>query len=296
MGVPPEREIKFGINFLPDTQPIYIPSYRMTLAELEELKEQLKDLLDKGFNRPSTFPWGALVLFVQKKDGLVRMCIDHRQLNMVTIKNKREEEHTDHLRIVLQDLKDQQLFSKFSKSEIWLRSIAFLGHIVSRKGIEVDSKKTDAVKSWSRALSPSDIRSFLVLICYYRSFVDGFSLIAFILTELTKKKAKFLWPKACEKSFHELKDRLTSALVLTLPKGSNWFVVYCDASRIGLGFLMQNGKVLAYASSQLKNHGTNYPTHNLDLATVVYALKIWRHYLYGVHVDVFTNHKSLQCV
>ncbi|WMV42219.1 hypothetical protein MTR67_035604 [Solanum verrucosum] len=175
--------------------------------------------------------------------------------------------------------------------------LAFLGHIVSSKGIAVDPKKIDAVKSWPRPLTPSDIRSFLGLAGYYRRFVEGFSSIDSPLTVLTQKKAKFVWSKAYEKSFQELKDRLTSSSVLTLPEGIDGFVVYCDASIVGLGCaLMQDGKVITYASRQLKIHEKNYPTHDLDLAAVVFALKTWRHYLYGVHVDVFTDHKSLQYV
>ena len=117
----------------------------------------------------------------------------------------------------------------------------------------------------------------------------------FFLTILTQKSVKFYWPEACERSFQVLKDRLTSALVFTLSEGTKVFVVYCDASRVVLGFvLMQHGKVVAYASRQLKVHEKNYPTHDLELVAVEFALKIWRHYLYGVHVDVYTNHKSLQ--
>ena len=94
-----------------------------------------------------------------------------------------------------------------------------------------------------------------------------------------------------------MKDRLTSALVLTLPEGTKDFVVYCDATPVGLGcVLMQHRKVIAYASRQLKVHERKYPTHDLELAAVVFSLKIWRHYLYGVHVDVYTNHNSLQYV
>ena len=115
------------------------------------------------------------------------------------------------------------------------------------------------------------------------------------MTRLTQKKVKFAWTDACEESFQILKDRLTSAPILTLPDGVEGFVVYCDASRIGLGcVLMQKGKVIAYASRQLKVHERNYPTHDLELAAVVFALEIWRHYLYGVHVDMYTDHKSLQ--
>ncbi|WMV19933.1 hypothetical protein MTR67_013318 [Solanum verrucosum] len=112
--------------------------------------------------------------------------------------------------------------------------MAFLDHTVSRKDIEVDPKKTDVVKSWPRPLSPSGNRSFLGLAGYYRRFVEGFSSIASPLTTLTQKKAKFVWSKDCEKSFQELKDRLTYTPLLTLPKGTNGFVVYCDASRVGL--------------------------------------------------------------
>ncbi|WMV08763.1 hypothetical protein MTR67_002148 [Solanum verrucosum] len=142
-----------------------------------------------------------------------------------------------------------------------------------------------------------DIRSILGLACYYKRFVEGFSSIVSPLRDLIQKKAKFIWSDACEKSFQDLKDRLTSTLVLTLPEGTYGFVVYCNASRVGLGcVLMQNGKVIAYTSRQLKDHEKNYPTHDLKLTSVVFALMIWKHYLYGVHVDVFTDHKSLQYV
>ena len=148
--------------------------------------------------------------------------------------------------------------------------------MISGEGIMVDPKKIEAVKNWPRPLTSSDIRSFLGLASYYRRFVEGFSSISSPLTKLTQKKEKFQWSLDCEKSFQELKDRLTKAPVLTLPEGSDGFVMYCDASRVGLGcVLIQNGKVIAYASRQLKVHEKNYPTHDLELPAVVYALKIW---------------------
>ena len=117
------------------------------------------------------------------------------------------------------------------------------------------------------------------------------------MTRLTQKAAKFQWTDACERSFQLLKDKLTTAPVLTLPEGPDGYVIYCDASGVGLGcVLMQHGKVIAYASRQLRKHEKNYPTHDLELAVVVHALKIWRHYLYGVHVDIYTDHKSLQYI
>ncbi|WMV58367.1 hypothetical protein MTR67_051752, partial [Solanum verrucosum] len=239
----------------------------MAQAKLKELKEQLKDLLDKGFIRSSISPWGAPVLFVRKKYGSPPTFMDlmnkvyKQYLDMfvivfiddILIYSRSEDKHTNHLRIVFQVLKDKQLFTKFSKCEYLFNSMAFLGHIVSEKGIEVDPKKKDAVKRWPRPLSPSDIRNFLGLCCYYRRFVEEFSSIASLLTTLTRQNAKFLWSESFEKSFQEFKDRLTSAPVLTLPEGTDGFVVYYDASRIGLGcVIMPNEKVISHASRQLK--------------------------------------------
>ncbi|WMV42529.1 hypothetical protein MTR67_035914 [Solanum verrucosum] len=243
-------------------------------------------------NAPAAFMDLMNRVFKQYLDLFVIVFIDD-----ILIYSRNEEEHTSHLRVVLQTLKDRQLFAKFNKCEFWLQSVAFLGHIVSSKGIQVDSQKIEAVKQWPRPTSATNIGSFLGLAGYYRRFVEGFSSIASPLTKLTQKKVKFQWSDDCEKSFAELKIRLTTTPVLTLPEGSDGYVIYCDASRVGLGcVLMQRGKVIAYASRQLKVHEKNYPTHDLKLAAVVFALKIWRHYLYGVHVDVFTDHKSLQYV
>lgn len=153
------------------------------------------------------------------------------------------------------------------------------------------------MKNWPRPTTPTEVRSFLGLAGYYRRFVEKFASIAAPLTKLTQKGAKFQWSDTCERSFQLLKEKLTTAPVLTLPEGPDGYVVYCDASRVGLGcVLMQQGKVIAYASRQLKKHEQNYPTHDLELAAVIHALKIWRHYLYGVHVDIYTDHKSLQYI
>jgi len=390
-GLPLIREIDFGIDLAPDTLPISIPPYRMAPAELKELKQQLQDLLNKSFIRPSISPWGAPVLFVKKKDGSLRMCIDYRQLNKVTIRNKyplpriedlfdqlqgavhfskidlrsgyhqlrireedvskttfrtryghyeflvmpfgltnapavfmdlmnrvfrpfldkfvivfiddilvysrSQEEHENHLKTVLQTLREHKLYAKFSKCEFWLDSVAFLGHVVSKDGIKVDSKKTEAVQKWPRPTSPTEIRSFLGLANYYRRFVQDFSKIASPLTKLTQKNAKFQWTEECEQSFQKLKMCLTTAPILSLPSGSGGFTVFCDASRVGLGcVLMQNGRVIAYASRQLKRHEQNYPTHDLEMAAVIFALKIWRHYLYGETCEIYTDHKSLKYI
>ncbi|KAL0544922.1 hypothetical protein IC582_020052 [Cucumis melo] len=303
LGLPPHRETP----------------YRMAPVELKELKVQLQELLDKGFIRPSVSPWGAPVLFVKKKDGSMHLCIDYRELNKVTVKNryplpriddlfdqlqgatvfskidlrsgyhqlrikdgdvpktafrsryghyefivmsfgltnaptvfmdlmnrvfrefldtfvivfiddiliysKTEAEHEEHLRMVLQTLRDNKFYAKFSKCEFWLKQVSFLGHVVSKAGVSVDPAKIEAVTSWPRPSIVSEVRSFLGL-------------------------------AGC--------------------------------------VLMKQGKVVAYASRQLKSHEQNYPTHDLELAAVVFALKIWRHYLYGEKIQIFTDHKSLK--
>ncbi|GKB08768.1 putative reverse transcriptase domain-containing protein [Tanacetum coccineum] len=140
-----------------------------------------------------------------------------------------------------------------------------------------------------------EIRQFLGLAGYYRRFIEGFSKIAKPMTKLTQKKVKFEWGDKQEAAFQLLKQKLCSAPILALPEGSEDFIAYCDASKKGLGaVLMQREKVIAYASRQLKIHEKNYTTHDLELGAVVFALKIWRHYLYGTKCTVFTDHKSLQ--
>ena len=148
-----------------------------------------------------------------------------------------------------------------------------------------------------RPKSVFEICSFLRLAGYYRRFIEDFSRIAAPMTRLTRKEVKFDWDDRCEEAFQELKRRLTSAPVLIVPDRGQWYTVYCDASRAGLGcVLMQSGRVVAYGSSQLKNHEQNYPTHDMELATVVFALKIWRHYLYDEEFEVYLDHKSLKYI
>ena len=319
-GLPLDREGEFAIDLVSSTTPISKPPYRMAPLELEELKKQIQELLDKGFIRPSVSPWGAPVLLVKKKDGTLRLCIDYRQLNQVTIKNKypipriddlfdqlqgaqvfskidlrsgycqlkiKEEdisktafrtryghyeflvmpfgltnapaafvelmnrifqplldicvivfiddilvysksnqEHEEHLRNVLSILREKKLYAKFSKCEFWLNEVAFLGHVISGKGISVDPRKIEAVVEWEVPTNVIEVRSFLGMAGYYRRFVEGFSRIAQPLTNLTKKNVKFVWGDDCEQSFQELKRRLTSAPILTIPSGSDEFVVY----------------------------------------------------------------------
>nr|CAH67149.1 OSIGBa0122F23.6 [Oryza sativa] len=390
-GMPPKRDIEFRIDLVPETNPIHKRPYRMAANELAEVKKQVDDLLQKGYIRPSTSPWGAPVIFVEKKDHTQRMCVDYRALNEVTIKNKyplpriddlfdqlegatvfskidlrsgyhqlrireedipktafttryglfectvmsfgltnapaffmnlmnkvfmeyldkfvvvfiddiliyskTKEEHEEHLRLALEKLREHQLYAKFSKCEFWLSEVKFLGHVISSGGVAVDPSNVESVLSWKQPKTVSEIRSFLGLAGYYRRFIENFSKIARPMTRLLQKEVKYKWTEDCERSFQELKKRLVTAPVLILPDSRKGFQVYCDASRHGLGcVLMQEGKVVAYASRQLRPHENNYPTHDLELAAVVHALKIWRHYLFGNRTEVYMDHKSLKYI
>ncbi|GKA28712.1 putative reverse transcriptase domain-containing protein, partial [Tanacetum coccineum] len=162
-------------------------------------------------------------------------------------------------------------------------------------GIHVDPSKIKAVKNWKAPKTPSEIRSFLGLVGYHRRFITNFSKIGKPLTSLTQKNQKYELGVEQEEAFQTLKDNLCNAPVLSLPDRAEDFVVYCDSSNQGLGcVLMQRGKVIAYASRQLKIHEKNYTTHDLELGAVVFALKILRYYLYGTKSVIYTNHKSLQ--
>ena len=243
-------------------------------------------------NAPAAFMDLMKRVFKPFLDQFVIVFIDD-----ILVYSSDHQEHERHLRIVLQTLRELRLYVKFSKCEFWLSEVAFLGHIVTENGICVDPKKIESVQKWPRPASVTEIRSFLGLAGYYRRFVENFSRIAAPLTRLTQKGVKFVWSEACEEVFQKLKNCLTSAPVLTLPSDGGGFTVYCDASRVGLGcVLMQHGRVIAYASRQLKGYEQNYPTHDLELAAVVFALKIRRHYLYGETFEIYTNHKSLKYI
>ncbi|GKB39029.1 reverse transcriptase domain-containing protein [Tanacetum coccineum] len=342
-----EKTMEVFIEGLPQrATPVARAPYRLAPSEMQELSNQLQELADRGFIRPSTSPWGAPVLFVKKKDGSFRMCIDYQEdkdipktafrtryehyefqvmpfgltnapvvfmdlmnrvckpyldkfvivfIDDILIYSRNKEEHANHLRIILELLKKEKLYAKFSKCDFWIHIVQFLGHLIDSQGLHVDPAKIEAVKNWASPTTPTEIRQFLGLASYYRRFIKDFSKIAKSLTELTQKNKKYIWGEDQESAFQLLKQKLCEAPILALPEGNDDFVVYCDASHQGLGaVLMQREKVIAYASRQLKPNEENYTTHDLELGAVVFALKIWRHYLYGTKCTVFTDHKSLQ--
>ncbi|GJZ41824.1 putative reverse transcriptase domain-containing protein [Tanacetum coccineum] len=306
-GLPPVRQVEFQTDLIPGAAPVARTPYRLAPSEMQELSNQLQELTDRGFIRPSTSPWGAPVLFVKKKDRSFRMCIDYRELNKLTIKNRyplpriddlfdqlqgsniyskidlrssyhqlrvrdedipktafrtryghyefqgmpfgltnalavfmdlmnrvckpyldkfvivfiddiliysrNKEEYANHLRIILELLRKEKLYAKFSKYVFWIRIMQFLGHLIDSQGLHVDPAKIEAVKNWTSPTTPTEVRQFLGLAGYYQRFIKG-------------------------------------------------------------AVLMQREKVSAYASRQLKPHEENYTTHDLELGAVVFALKI----------------------
>jgi hypothetical protein len=173
--------------------------------------------------------------------------------------------------------------------------VEFLGHVISKEGIAVNPNKVQSVLDWQAPTNVKEIRGFLGMASYYRRFIKGFSKIAGPMTKLLRKNTPFEWTKKCEESFQELKKRLTTAPILAIPESNKDYTIYCDASKNGLGcVLMQDRKVIAYSSRQLKTHEVNYPTHDLELAAVVFALKKWRQFLYVSKCELYTDHKSLK--
>ncbi|GJU30171.1 putative reverse transcriptase domain-containing protein [Tanacetum coccineum] len=334
-GLPPARLVEFQIDLIPGAALVARVPYRLAPSKMKELSGQLQELSDKGFIRPSSSPWGAPVLFVKKKDGSFRMCIDYRELNKLTVKNRyplpRIDDLFDQLQgssiyskvdlrsgyhqliVREQDIPKTAFRTRYGHYEFQVMPFGLTNAPTDKKeheehlkailellkkeklGIHADPAKIESIKDWASPKTPTKMRQFLGLAGYYRRFIEGFSKIAKSMTKLTQKGIKFDWGEKEENAFQLIKQKLCSAPILALPEGSEDFVVYCDASHKGLGdVLMQREKVIAYASRQLKIHEKNYTTHDLELGSVVFALKIWRHYLYGTKCTVFTDHKSLQ--
>jgi hypothetical protein len=229
-------------------------------------------------------------IFMPELDQFVMVFIDN-----ILVYSKSMKEHEENLRIVLQRLREHQLYAKFSKCKFWTKEVPFLGHVVSPEGIAVDPNKVKEVLEWNRTMTVSEVQSFLGLAGYYRRFILNFSKIAKPITELLKKANKYDWSEACDEAFKHLKKLLTTSPVLAHPDTTKPFDVYRDDFGTSLGgVLMQEGRVISYSSRQLRRHEEHYPTHDLELAAVVMALRMWRHYLPGNVVHIYTVHKSLK--
>nr|GFC53005.1 putative reverse transcriptase domain-containing protein [Tanacetum cinerariifolium] len=225
-------------------------------------------------------PFGLTNASTVFMDLMNRVCKPHLDkfvivfINDIPIYSKDEKEREEHLKAILELLKKEELYAKFSKGEFWIPKVQFLGHVIDSQGIHVDPAKIESVKDWASPKLPTAIRQFLGIARYYRRFIEGFSKITKPMTKLTQKKVMFEWDDKQEAVFQLLKQKLCSAPILALPEGSKDFIVYCDASNKGLGaVLMQREKVILYASRQLKIHEKNYTTYDLELRAVVFTLK-----------------------
>jgi hypothetical protein len=215
-------------------------------------------------------------VFMDYLDKFVVVFIDD-----ILIYSQSEEAHVDHLKMELQRLREHQLYAKLSKCEFWIDEVMFLCHIINKDGLIMDPKKVADILNWKAPTDARGIKSFIGMAGYNRWFIEGFSKIARSMTALLANKVEFKWTQKCQEAFEALKEKLTTTPVLVLPDVHKPFSVYCNTCYTGLGcVLMQEGRVVAYSSRQLKVHEKNYPIHDLELAAVVHALKTWRHYLY----------------
>ncbi|GJZ69745.1 putative reverse transcriptase domain-containing protein [Tanacetum coccineum] len=333
-GLPPVRQVEFQIDLILGATPIARAPYRLAPSEMKELSNQLQELADRGLSVyskinlrsgyhqlrvrdediPKTafrtryrhykfqvMPFGLTNTLAVFMDLMNRVCKPYLDkfvivfIDYILIYSCNKEENANHLRIILELLKKEKLYAKFSKCDFWIRIVQFLGHLIDSQGLHVDPAKIEAIKNWTSPTTPIEIHQFLGLTTYSRRLIKDFSKIAKSLTELTQKNKKYIWGEDPETAFQLLKQKLCEASILALPEGNDDFVVYYDASHQGLGVvLMQREKVIAYASRQLKPNEENYTTHDLKLGAVVFALKIWRHYLYVTKYTMFTDHKNLQ--
>jgi hypothetical protein len=394
-GLPPMRVQGHSvIPLIPGAKPTVRPMFRYSPLERKEMETQVTELLRKGFIQPSISPFGSPILFVKKKTGELRMCIDFRALNQITIKNryplpriddlldklqgakvfssldlmsgyyqirlpdddvektafrttgglyeykimpfgltnapavfmshmnailadlpfvvvylddilifsKDPEQHVDHVRSVLDRLRQHQYYAKLSKCDFFKKELKFLGHIVSPEGIKPDPAKVRIVQEWPELKTVTDIRSFLGLTNYFRKFIEGYSGMAAPLHDLTKggvsrRKGKFTEPPigdAHRQAFESLKIALTTAPVLALPDFTKPFRIITDASDFAIGaILLQEERPIAYESQKLSPAERNYHTTDRELLAVKHALEIWRCYLEGVPFTVVTDHNSL---
>ncbi|GJR80862.1 putative reverse transcriptase domain-containing protein [Tanacetum coccineum] len=284
-GLPLVRPVEFQIDLIPGASPVARAPYRLDPSEMKELmcidyRELNKLTVKNRYPIPriddlfDQLQGSSIYSKIDLRSGYHRLRVREQDIPKTAFRTRDEKEHEEHLKIP---------------------KVQYLGHVIDSRGIHVDPVKIESIKDWTSPKTPTKIRQFLGLSRYYRRFIEGFSKIAKSMTKLTQKGVKFDWGEKEENAFQLIKQKLCSVSILALPEGSEDFVVYYDASHKGLGVvLMQREKVIAYASQQIKVHEKNYTTHDLELGSVVFALKIWIHYLYGTRCTMFTDHKSVQ--
>ena len=388
--LPPFRDITgHTIPLQPGASPPYRAPYRLSPLELKEVKKQIQELLENKFIQPSRSPYGSPVLFVQKKDGTLRMCIDYRALNKLTIHDKyplprtdelldkvkgasifssldltsgyhqirihpddvpktaftaagehyefrvlpfgltnapstfqrcmnslfkhlpfvavylddilifskTAEEHLDHLKQVLQIIKQESLYCKLKKCEFNQTELKFVGHIVGAKGIRPDPEKLSAVTGWPAPHNIHELRKFLGFTNYFRKFLQGYSQRTAPLTNLLRKNVAYEWTKICQESFDQLKIDLTSAPVLVSPDTTQSYELIADACGTGIGsVLLQNEKPIAFESRKFNPAEQNYTVTEQELLAIIHSLMTWRYLLEGLpkeQLKLVTDHSPL---
>ena len=387
-GLPPERDVGHTIPLEPGHNPPFRPLYRLSPAERDEAERQVKEYLAKEWIQPSSSPYGAPILFVKKKDGTLRMCVDYRALNKITVKNryplpriddlfdrlqgakfftsfdlsqgyhqirmsdedvpktafntpmghfefrvlsfgltnapatfqtvmngifgglpyatvylddilvfsKTEEEHAEHLRTVLELIRQHKLYVKLSKCSFLKEEVEYLGFLVGANGVRVNPAKVKAVMEFPTPTTVSELRSFLGLTNYFRKFIQSYATVAAPLTAQTGKGNVLHWTDECRQAFEQIKALLADAPTMVLPDRTKTYEVVTDASIVGLGAgLLQDGHPIAFESRKLSKAERNYTTTEQELLAVVHALKTWRCYLEGADHPfvVKTDHNPL---
>ena len=392
-GLPRHRHVDHKIELLPGAKPPNRGYRKYSNLELDEMRSTLQDLAERGLIGPSISPYGANVLFVRKKNGTLRMCMDYRGLNAITRKNatalprvdelldrlhgakifskidlrsayhlvriapgdehktafktpyghfefkvlsfglcnapatfqtlmndllrpflhsfaivmlddvlvysRTEEEHEQHLRQVLQVLKDNEMYANMSKCEFFTRDVIFLGHRITPDGIHTDPQKVQAVEKWPTPQSERDVRRFLGFVNYYRRFIPDSAEMGLPLTKLLKKDVPFTWGDDQDGAFQQLRQALITAPVLAQPDPQAGFIVTTDASKHAIGAVLSQEtptgiRPVAYESKKLSPAESNWPTHEKEQFAIIHALKQWRTYLEGRPTVVYTDHAALQ--
>nr|GEV14617.1 hypothetical protein [Tanacetum cinerariifolium] len=256
-GLPPPRQVEFCIDLIPGAAPVAFYSTELVTMGSSGIvcKEEGWILQGSSVYSKIDLRSGYHQLRIRKED--------------IPITAFRTQERCEHLKTILNLLRSEKLYAKFSKCDFWLDSVHFLSHVIDSSGVHVDPAKIEAIKNWAAPTTPTKVRQFLGLAGYYQRFIKEFSLISKPLTKLTQKSKLYAWGDDEDLAFQTLKLKLCSAPILSLPEGSEDFVVYCDASLKGFGaVLMQREKVIAYASRQLRKNEENYTTHDLELGAV----------------------------